>query len=60
MVLYLLVFFGGGFIGILLMSILFLGRKEDDLSSEVYKKFEISNDNPDRVCSVDAMATESD
>ena len=37
MVLYLLVFFGGGFIGILLMSMLFLGGKEDELSSEMYK-----------------------
>jgi hypothetical protein len=37
MVLYLLVFLGGGFIGILLMSMLFLGRKEDELSSKMYK-----------------------
>jgi hypothetical protein len=36
MVLYLLVFFSGGFIGMLLMSMLFLGRKGDELSSEMY------------------------
>ena len=37
MVLYLLVFLAGGFIGMLLMSMLFLGRKGDEFSSEMYK-----------------------
>jgi hypothetical protein len=60
MVLYLLVFLGGGFIGILLMSILFLGRKVDDKCSEAYENLKFSHDNPGRACSVDAMAVESD
>ena len=37
MVLYLLVFLAGGFFGIVLMSMLFLGGKGDELSSEMYK-----------------------
>ena len=37
MILYLLIFLAGGFSGIVLMSMLFLGRKDDELSSEMYK-----------------------
>jgi len=37
MILYLLFFLAGGFSGIVLMSMLCLGRKDDELSSEMYK-----------------------
>jgi hypothetical protein len=60
MVLYLLVFLAGGFIGILLMSMLCLGGKEDERCSEAYEKLKFSHDNPGRACSVDAMAAEAD
>ena len=60
MIMYLLFFLAGGFIGALLMSLLFSGRREDEAWSEAFEKLEFPHDNPDPAYSVDALVTDAD